>query len=1594
MKESATRTAHEGGEGAVLTIDALKKLSLEQLKALSPEQIQEMMKSYATGISELEEQRGILTEQLNNSETGRDWQHNEQRVLSVDNQVRELEKAVGALDNLSGQLERLAELEEKKREMTEELNNSDTGRDWQHGEQKVIDMNSQIAALEAEIATEISLLGEFREESRETLSGLIKRLQEESNNDKDAPADAEEVDPTVLPDAEIVPIEPELAIETPIVPEVHLPVYPTNEAPPAPIEPEKPQGKRKLGIIETDLVEKRAREEAAERMNRNKDELKGVSGFFKKIWTHNWMAEYYRAREVEKVRKELNDAGSTFGEADEEGVLDTKAKEAILERFLHESPGLVHEVAGEWKEKVDAESEGKRAAAHEEIRLAILDYVGSADIDLAEGNLTEAVNRVYQGMFEDSADGFEPLNIADNIQEYAREIRAQVEHGTALADLDLDFELTFGKAVTGARTEADYTWRDKVIEKMSKSPVGRFVNETTIAAAVCASAGIAQSLTRWSLRATVGAVGGGILAGGGLAALRESQATERDRADHARSMATGRTFDIEKSARRKEMQEAVYSMMPVQQAVRSLEEHRTILETKGAALDEADIMSTLDLVANVDAHIYLSDRRKIDILSYSSPEDIESERTDLDIEKAAAMAAAREAYNLLDLGRKFGDFDRMVECQRYGAMQVLEHGNPTAGTEDTESIAAKDKIFKSLKRRRMSSAFKKGAVTAGVAGLVFHGAVEGYNALTDDSSAHAAELASANPETLKLGSFMEGGTEAPGEEISMIGTETVREDVINGTTHHMTKVVEGALRLPSGFHALPVNGGSEYEIVAGGNYDADGHLVDYKTVAEHIKFNTAVDPILHPDYMKLTPESIQALKKTGFAVSSPSQPEISFYSSHPMTIEQPHTFKSAAAYTSEHSDEFNRTHRLGWGDNGTAKPDLNELKLRDPELGSDGKIHVSIANMTRGGSVMNGRSINPVELAKEGKMELWVSASKGTQFTPAQITFDSKGIATIDPDSAAGKLFSFDEKGALLSRPRFTEAVAIVGNAKDGLKNGIVCGTDEGVDMQEINSTVSVVGVQEDANIKVVTELIYRDPEPILIPGADGYQIPVPIPFFVPRTPLERLNRKNGIKSPYYGSNSLSQLEREMTKPKKAFSPDSYFERNVDDKNIWVDKDGNPVKRDVEREKTRLKEYLDQQEEPFLAELKGYEKSIDPMHEKCRVSINIPARFEEVNLPNLLDQYVKQVEIDGSGAEVDKDTFEINIIVNRKEGEAPDRSLEVIDEWKAENPGYHVNVIDAVFPKEKANVGTARKYITDLTLMRSVNRPASDGPLYIESEDADLFSVDKRTVSRLIKGFDESPHLDVLRGVQDRQPEILQQNDLLFFDRRVWDIWEMALRKVAYRPENTKGNSFVWNRVISGGWNTAYTAEAYVQIGGYVPDLIGEDMKIGQKISILRGVKDAATNEFIINTQTSETSGLRASSSPRRFIDTMSRNIDPYGDFEDQSLKEKTLPELLEGIKEFAKIAPEQKGRYENILRVMIDTSRAQAIPSQASAISRRVLWAMGLKEKQGDYLLDAAGNFSLTDKGMMHIGTLLEDYKSKEKYKLGYRRQNSPLAV
>src|SRR5690606_21501923 len=107
------------------------------------------------------------------------------------------------------------------------------------------------------------------------------------------------------------------------------------------------------------------------------------------------------------------------------------------------------------------------------------------------------------------------------------------------------------------------------------------------------------------------------------------------------------------------------------------------------------------------------------------------------------------------------------------------------------------------------------------------------------------------------------------------------------------------------------------------------------------------------------------------------------------------------------------------------------------------------------------------------------------------------------------------------------------------------------------------------------------------------------------------------------------------------------------------------------------------------------------------------------------------------------------------------------------------------------------------------------------------------------------PHLDAVRGTQDRTPEIMKENDYLITWRRMWDFTELLARSPRFRkPERPEWN-YTWNRNITGGWNNAYSAEAYAMIQGYDKVTKGEDMLIGEKITMARGDGDLPNLEVV-----------------------------------------------------------------------------------------------------------------------------------------------------
>lgn len=306
-----------------------------------------------------------------------------------------------------------------------------------------------------------------------------------------------------------------------------------------------------------------------------------------------------------------------------------------------------------------------------------------------------------------------------------------------------------------------------------------------------------------------------------------------------------------------------------------------------------------------------------------------------------------------------------------------------------------------------------------------------------------------------------------------------------------------------------------------------------------------------------------------------------------------------------------------------------------------------------------------------------------------------------------------------------------------------------------------------------------------------------------------------------------------------------------------------------------------------------------------------------------------------------------------------------------------VNYVDVEFTEPFNTVGNARRVITDLVLLRSVSREEQEGQLYIESEDADLVLVDPKTISNAILKLDKYPHLDAVRGRQDRTPEIMMGNDLLFLYRRFEDFSLILARKQSFRPEVNPKFSFNWNRVVTKGWNTAYTAEAYALTRGYDPDKTkDEDMIFGERISMLRG------DGLIPNTQVIGTVSSKSNFSPRRCINEVATMKHAYGgSFEDSEVNRKirnvSEEELMREILPFARIGSKNAWRFQSMINWQYWWIKENT-PSLEEAKKLLQLGLLMLGFKREDYEFDKSEQIAVKEWG--NVKKTLDNYRSKHR--------------
>jgi len=117
---------------------------------------------------------------------------------------------------------------------------------------------------------------------------------------------------------------------------------------------------------------------------------------------------------------------------------------------------------------------------------------------------------------------------------------------------------------------------------------------------------------------------------------------------------------------------------------------------------------------------------------------------------------------------------------------------------------------------------------------------------------------------------------------------------------------------------------------------------------------------------------------------------------------------------------------------------------------------------------------------------------------------------------------------------------------------------------------------------------------------------------------------------------------------------------------------------------------------------------IPAMKKETRVVIFIPARLEGTNISRTLQEYTQQKDL--KGGELNPDLYEIVILVNRREDEEADNTMEEIERFKGEHPRFNIHALEIVFPQNMARIGFCRRILTDVILYRAQQRKEKKRP--------------------------------------------------------------------------------------------------------------------------------------------------------------------------------------------------------------------------------------------------------------------------------------------
>ncbi len=729
----------------------------------------------------------------------------------------------------------------------------------------------------------------------------------------------------------------------------------------------------------------------------------------KGAWKYGLKRNYNLNNEIYKASQEILKTENVFvGEGKGKDAHD-KVMADILDQFTSGYEETIHKEAGEkkvtlGKDELEEEATGDKAATKQ----LIMDWA-TGKIDKAAFKAQE--ERLFHQLKgnQDDKEVKENVMHVSNLFEVAEQVKLAIKNQEFLENEDFEFDVVYGKSRAGVRSEEHFNKTERIMNKMLSSKVGQFANETTIAIALSCVASLAVKSIA-TLPGKIVPILGTALISSGFAKKREEMEQIRKRTAHFREMAKGKAFDEKRMPVRAEMESTNYKTESAGDLLKNIDENLKILETNGEKLTSQELNSIFAELSKLEALVRLSDRRRIDMITYSDSTKVVEERKNLDIKGRLIKDALRKVFenggNSIPNGL---DFDKYFD-----SLATTEENRMI--NEENTGIDAKDRDFNKIKSEKGNKAawraFKTGIIvgtTFQEVSSLFTGRVGVIEDIAHEIKGTGGVAAGVGVEDLTMAAYVKHLIQG---DLPKVNIGNIHEVLVGG--NH--------IKLPEGVNMVK-NPDGTYNLVGSGG----------KVFGEHLTTN--------PDGT-FTPEAKNILAHNGVNMDS-----------H-LTDKTIHKSVSVDEHVKNASGMKDVHHRM-WMDNNTAEFDQNELATKwggvnGTGIDANGNYVLNVDHMSPDGSFHGDLSADAQELMKAGKLKMLFSMSDGTQNKVFEFTVTPQGEIIVPPGSDAGKLLFSNVSGHADFHGRFGEVAQDMG---DG--NYRMLGTLEGKGLKDVIDTVT-----------------------------------------------------------------------------------------------------------------------------------------------------------------------------------------------------------------------------------------------------------------------------------------------------------------------------------------------------------------------------------------------------------------------------------------------------------------------------------------------------------------------------------------------------------